>query len=83
MKATDGLPEDRVTCRECRHYDAGSYRCNRYRVPELGDLPRRCLGFVPLPQDIDQRPGSERWPTLKQDIADIRAIEAAARESGK
>jgi hypothetical protein len=24
---------------------------------------RRCVGYLPKPEDPDQRPGRERWPT--------------------
>jgi len=27
-------------------------------------LPRRCVAYVPLPDDPDQRPGFERWRGL-------------------
>lgn len=71
--ACDGLPEDRVVCAECVHCDAGSYRCRRYNRSALLDLPLRCLGFMPVKRLADQRPGSERWPTLKRDIEEMRA----------
>lgn len=75
MRSTDGLPEDRVTCLECRHCDAGSFWCRRFKRAEIPDLPRRCTAFIPLVHAIDQRPGTERWPTLKQDIEELRALE--------
>jgi hypothetical protein len=28
--------------------------------------PRRCKGYTPGPDDIDRRPGHERWPNLNQ-----------------
>lgn len=79
MRANDGLPEDRVLCMHCRHYDSGSYRCRFYKRAELADVPLRCVGFFPLPHVADQRPGRERWPTLKQDIEELRALEQGVR----
>lgn len=79
--ADDGLPDDRIVCADCRHCDAGSYRCHHYRTSTLPDLPRRCMGFVPDPRLPDQRPGRARWPDLKQVIADIRALDEAHRHA--
>jgi hypothetical protein len=78
IRHQDGLPDDRVTCSECRHCDGGSYFCRKYRMPTLAELPLRCMGFDPLPSAADQRNGSERWPTMKKDIEEARALEVRA-----
>jgi hypothetical protein len=63
--------DDRRHCAECRNLLSG--RClaawhgeieasNQYRP--IDDLPRRCEGYAPKPNDLDQRNGKERWPRL-------------------
>ena len=78
IRHDDGLPEDRVVCGECRHCDGGSYFCRKYRMPTISELPLRCVGFDPLSSAVDQRNGSERWPTMKKDIEEMRALEVRA-----
>jgi hypothetical protein len=64
--------DDRRLCPECRHYrdrrctiakPGGLVSASRNFEP-VPDLPRRCEGFAPLPDDPDQRPGVVRWPGL-------------------
>ncbi len=65
-------PDDRITCRACRHR-AGP-RCQAARRGEFAqaapwhepdpEQPRRCYLFAPLPDDPDQAPGALRWPDL-------------------
>jgi len=71
------FPDDRIVCTECTHCDAGSYRCRRFNTSTILDLPRRCTGFQPVKQLVDQRPGTERWPTLKREIEEVRAMDQA------
>jgi hypothetical protein len=72
--------DDRRTCLQCLNLDRhlrrdGFRRCGAARRGELPyvaqrnyspitDLPKRCEGFAPMPDDEDQRPGRERWPGL-------------------
>lgn len=58
--------DDRVTCPECvsfineKCYKPSEGRPWRTRP----DLPRRCVRFKPRVDDLDQRSGKERWPSL-------------------
>lgn len=65
--------DDRRSCAQCRHLNQ-SGRClaarrgkmqatARYYRP-VPDIPRRCEGYAPKPDDPDQRGGHERWPGL-------------------
>ena len=65
--------DDRRYCDACRNLLSG--RClaawrgeieasNQYRP--IDDLPRRCEGYAPKPNDPDQRNGKERWPRLNK-----------------
>ena len=74
----DGLPDDRVTCGECKHNEPGTSWCRKYCVNILPRLPPRCVGFDARMGAEDQRNGDERWPDLKKQIAECRALEAAA-----
>jgi hypothetical protein len=68
--------DDRRTCEDCRRLDQEG-RCRaadadirfdwagRYHRPAKG-LLKRCEAFLPRPSDLDQRPGSERWPGLSR-----------------
>ena len=61
--------DDRITCRQCVNLsrDAclaarrGEISASRMYEPSP-DLPRRCEGYVPGPDDPDRRTGRERWP---------------------
>lgn len=68
----EALPDDRITCRQCRHLSGA--RC---QVAQRGGFSHRarwyepdpealhaCYLFAPLPHDPDQRPGAARWPSL-------------------
>ncbi len=43
---------------------------NHYPIDRI---PRRCGGYVPRPDEPDQRPGQERWPGLTQKGGNVRA----------
>lgn len=55
-------PDDRRHCRTCQQL-AGT-RCRVRRLLVMDDLPRRCSDYLPTPDDPDQRPGRDRWPSL-------------------
>ncbi len=63
--------DDRRTCDQCANLIArrcaaakrGEIVANRGYEPAR-DLPRRCEGYRPGPDDPDRRPGRERWPWL-------------------
>ena len=57
-------PDDRRHCRTCRQL-AGT-RCRARRLLVMDDLPRRCPDYLPTPDDPDQRPGRDRWPSLEE-----------------
>lgn len=69
----DPFPDDRRTCDQCANLIAR--RCQAAKRGEIvasrnyepiRDLPRRCEGYAPGPEDTDRRPGRERWPGLIQ-----------------
>lgn len=72
--AAIGSPDDRVWCSDCQRL-AGGKRC---KAPAAGLLiasmvydpvqamPRRCVAYLPGPNDPDQSPGVARWPWLKE-----------------
>ena len=72
-EATENLSDDRRHCRSCRNLsrDRG---CSAARRGELSGvavdakpidtIPRRCVGYLPLRTDPDQRSGRERWPSM-------------------
>lgn len=78
--ASDGLPDDRVTCRACTCMDRRNH-CTVDSRRTMPDLPRRCIHFVPLPSVLDQRHGALRWPGLADEIAEVRRIDEAFMES--
>lgn len=65
--------DDRRTCDQCANLIArrctaakrGEIVANRDYAP-VRDIPRRCEGYAPRPDDPDRRPGRERWPHLIQ-----------------
>ena len=68
-KASD---DNRRRCVECLNLNdsgvclaasRGEFVAARWYSP-IRDLPRRCEGYKPMPQDADQRPGRERWAWL-------------------
>lgn len=70
MPATD---DDRRTCQQCANLIGK--RCQAAKRGEIvagrnyepiRDLPRRCEGYAPGPEDTDRRPGRERWSGLIQ-----------------
>jgi hypothetical protein len=72
-RASETAADNRRRCSECQHHHMGRWcaiaqpgglvSAARGYEPVLG-IPRRCEGFMPLPDDPDQRPGMERWPGL-------------------
>jgi hypothetical protein len=68
--------DDRRACTECRNLTSSGYCLAAYRgealgfdapktyVPAAPDLPQHCAGYLPGPEDVDRRPGAERWPSL-------------------
>ena len=75
----DGLPEDRVTCEQCLNGEARRSWCKAFKGTTIPTLMRRCVKFLPLRADPDQRTGEERWPGILAQIEEIRALEKAAR----
>lgn len=57
-------PDDRRHCRTCRQLSGTRCQANSLRV--MDDLPRRCSDYLPNPDDPDQRPGRDRWPSLEE-----------------
>lgn len=77
-RAASELPkpdhDDRRTCDQCANLIAR--RCQAAKRGEIvasrnyepiRDLPRRCEGYAPGPDDPDRRHGRERWPGLIQE----------------
>ncbi|MCX8086728.1 MAG: hypothetical protein N3C63_07460 [Rhodocyclaceae bacterium] len=72
-RAAEAPEDDRRICLECRNLAGrrclaaarGEIVASRNYEP-IRDLPRRCEGYVPGPDDADRRPGRERWPGLIQ-----------------
>ena len=68
------FPDDRRTCdqcanllaRRCQAAKRGEIVASRNYEP-IRDLPRRCEGYAPVPNDADERLGLERWPGLIQE----------------
>lgn len=66
------LADDRVTCASCLELSGvaclaakrGELRNTARWMEPIPDLPRRCLGYRPGPDDPDPRPGPERWPGM-------------------
>lgn len=71
----DGLPDDRITCATCTHVDAESNYCKALQIRTVRNVPFRCLTYVPLFTEADHRTGSERWPTLKPTIEEVRKLD--------
>lgn len=68
----DGLPDDRVTCATCTHLDSETNWCRALKVRTIRTVPFRCMTYVPIYGEADQRTGAERWPTLKANIEEAR-----------
>jgi len=75
--------DDRRRCDQCVNL-TGRGICLAARRGEIAasptyepvrDLPHRCAGYAPKPEDSDRRPGRERWPGLIQK-GDIDAANA-------
>ncbi len=69
----DFFPDDRRTCNQCANLIAR--RCQSAKRGEIvasrnyepiRELPRRCEGYEPRPNDPDRGHGRERWPGLIQ-----------------
>lgn len=72
--APDGLPDDRIVCRACRHMDRQG-KCATFNAKTMPDLPRRCVHFVPISSVADRRTGAQRWPHIVEEIAEIRRLD--------
>lgn len=59
----DALADDRRHCSTCQNLDGK--RCRARKLLVMDDLPRRCFDYRPKPNDPDQRPGRDRWPSMK------------------
>lgn len=68
--------DSRRTCEQCRNLADLGLCLAAYRGVPLGfstpkvyhpaaTLPQHCAGYLPFPDDPDQRPGSERWPHMQ------------------
>nr|VFJ75705.1 MAG: hypothetical protein BECKFW1821C_GA0114237_108514 [Candidatus Kentron sp. FW] len=65
-------PDDRRHCHQCRNLIAGGLCLVAQRgefkgiqnLHPMDDIPRRCEGYLPRPDEPDQRTGRERWPGL-------------------
>nr|VFJ59762.1 MAG: hypothetical protein BECKFW1821B_GA0114236_105017 [Candidatus Kentron sp. FW] len=62
--------DDRRHCRQCRNLIAGGLCLAAQRkeikasLYPMDNLPRRCEGYLPKPNDPGQRVGRQRWPGL-------------------
>ncbi len=59
-------PDDRRHCATCANLEGK--RCAACQCLVMDDIPRRCFDYQPKPQDHDQRPGRERWPSLEPEV---------------
>ena len=66
------IDDDRRTCTRCANLTErglclaawrGEIVASR-RYEPINDIPRRCEGYVAGADDLDRRPGRERWPGL-------------------
>nr|VFJ76496.1 MAG: hypothetical protein BECKFM1743A_GA0114220_109282 [Candidatus Kentron sp. FM] len=65
-------PDDRRHCHQCRNLIAGGLCLVAQRgefkgiqnLHPLDDIPRRCEGYLPRPDEPDQQTGREHWPGL-------------------
>ncbi len=48
----------------CLSARRGELRGARDYAPTFPGQPRRCIGYAPKADDVDRRPGYERWPEL-------------------
>ena len=75
IKATEATKDPRRRCDQCRNLSDRGQCMAALRSQPLGfdvprmyypaaTLPQCCAGYLPFPDDPDQRPGVERWPTL-------------------
>ncbi len=70
--------DDRRRCADCANFASGG-RClaarrgelsgivSRRYTPAQPELLRRCEGYAPGLNDLDRRPGAERWPGLTRE----------------
>ena len=68
--------DDRRACRACARHRNGF--CKKLRIGCVPELLHRCADFMPLPDDEDQRTGTERWRGMdtlhKRTAAAVRAL---------
>lgn len=63
----DALPDDRITCQDCRRLKPGGLCSSPEWAPRYhpqAERPQRCVEFLPKPGDADQRTGKQRWPEM-------------------
>ena len=65
--------DDRITCPDCANLRNSECSAFGYRSGRVLDLLRRCELFAPKKDAQDQRPGSQRWPTLYADYEKVRS----------
>ena len=59
----DVLTDDRRHCAACVNLNGN--RCVARDCLVMDEIPRRCFDYQPKPDDRDQRPGAERWPSMR------------------
>ncbi len=61
--------DDRRYCRQCQQLSLGGFCRSEVTArgyEPLDHLPRRCAGYLPEPEEEDQRTGAQRWPSLQR-----------------
>lgn len=58
--------DDRRHCATC--WNLRGARCESRGLLVMDDLPRRCFDYTPTPDDPDQRPGRDRWPSMNPEV---------------
>jgi hypothetical protein len=74
--------DDRRRCAHCLNLrgkvcgiaEPGGLVSARRGYTPVDDLPRRCEGYRPCPDDPDRRPGTERWPGLNDWIKSMEDV---------
>jgi hypothetical protein len=76
MSASDGLPDDRVSCGTCLAFQRPGY-CRALSMSTCRTTPLRCSRYSPIRSEPDQRNGEARWPNLAAIVAEVRALDLA------
>ncbi len=72
--------DERRYCRQCQHLSLGGICRSDVTArgyEPLDHLPRRCAGYLPEPEEQDQRTGTQRWPSLQRNYIRNRQREIA------